>query len=110
MTVTVPPAYVSKVLKIVNLTWHGGRTTRKSFEVKEAETLADQLAHITNTAKWLKHLMSHVYTSLAASLKSNKLYLVCTNTHFREQIKQSKMEAIDETSKLERSFAQAETA
>ena len=110
MTTSIPPEYVSKVLDVINSTWHGGQPTRKSFQVKEAETLAGQLTHIANIAKWLKHLMSHVYSSLAASLKSNKAYLVCTNKHFREQIKRSKMEAIDETSELERSFAQAEAA
>jgi hypothetical protein len=107
MTVEPPPEYVAAVVKLLSNTWHPGRVT---FYLKEIETLAGQLQHIANTAKWLKHLMSHVYTSVAAALKGNKAFLVITNKHFREQLKIAKMQLVDDTSEMEASFAQAETS
>jgi hypothetical protein len=108
MTIGVPPEYIQKVLRLMDDHWI--KPKRKAFMVKEAETLAGQLAHIANSAPWLKHLMSHLYTSLAASLKGNKSFLVAKSKHFREQIKLAKMKTVDDVSELERSFAQAETS
>jgi hypothetical protein len=104
MTVETPPEYVEKVVKLLSSTWNHKRC---SFKLKEAETLAGQLAHISNTAPWLKHLMPHVYTSIMAGIKTNKVQLINTNKHFREQMKIAKNDAID---KMERTFAQSETA
>ena len=56
MTVSAPPEYIEKVVKLMETKW----IRRMAFEVKAAENLAGQLAHIGNTALWLKHLMSHL--------------------------------------------------
>lgn len=85
LTVETPKEFVSKVVKLLDTVWRpseSGKGARKSFMIKEAETLVGMLGHISNTAPWLKHLMSHLYTSIAAALKSNTSYLVCTNKHF----------------------------
>ena len=110
MTVETPPEFIAKVVKLLNTTWRGGTNGRKSFKLKEAEILAGLLIHVSNTALWLKHLMSHVFTSIAAALKGNTSYLICTNKHFREQIKLAKSEALTETEEMHKTFAQAETA
>ena len=107
MTIMPPPEYVHKVVKLMENKWNKGRL---SFEIKEAETLAGQLAHIANTALWLKHLMAHLYTSIAAALKTNKSYLISTNKHFTAQIKLAKQSAFDEEEELRKSFAQSESA
>ncbi len=54
--------------------------------------------------------MSHIFTSIAAALKNNTSYLICTNKHFREQIKLAKSEALNEKDEMHKTFAQAETA
>lgn len=106
------PEFISKVVVLLNTTWRDGshEERRKSFTLKEAETLAGQLNHISNSCMWLKHLMSHVYTSMAAAMKQNLAFLTCTNKHFRAQIKQAKLAVVDEKSRLEATFAQAETS
>jgi hypothetical protein len=107
MTIETPPDFISKVVTMLHTTWG---PHRKSFTVREAEVLAGQLNHISNTAPWLKHIMAHLYKSIAAALGSNKASLVSTNRHFREQIQLAKANAIVEASPLEVSFAQSETA
>jgi hypothetical protein len=42
-----------------------------SFMVLEAETLAGQLEHASFATPWLKHLMPHVFQSLAVALQLN---------------------------------------
>ena len=106
MTIETPSEFIRNVSKLMTTTW--GKH-RKSFTIKEAETLTGLLGHISNTAPWLKHLMSHLYTSISAALGSNTSYLICTNKSFREQIKIAKGKAI-ESNEMEKSFAQAEMA
>jgi hypothetical protein len=106
MTVMAPPEYIQKVVKLIEDKW----LRRKSFEVLAAETLVGQLAHIGNSALWLKHLLSHLYTSIAVALKTNKSYLICTNKQFRLQIKRAKQAAYDDESTMRKSFAQSESA
>ncbi len=110
MTIETPSEFIAKVVKLLETTWRGGKNGRKSFLIKEAENLAGLLGHISNTAPWLKHLMSQVYTSILYALKNNTSYLIGTNKHFREQLKIAKTEAFDEKGEMEKSFAQAETA
>ncbi|KAL7531340.1 hypothetical protein ACHAWF_007337, partial [Thalassiosira exigua] len=62
MTIGPPHDYVQQVVQLIKKTWHKGRL---GFLVSEAETLAGQLGHIATTVPWLRHLMSHVYTSIA---------------------------------------------
>ena len=87
MTLGVPSEYIEKVIKLVNDHWF--KPNLKSFKVKEAEILAGQLAHITNIAPWINHLMPHVYTLIAVSLRTNCVYLSCTSKQFKEQIKRA---------------------
>ena len=81
MTIETPEEFRAKVEKLVLDTWHLGC---QGFFIKETETLTGQLEHSRNSAPWLKHLMSHIYTLTAYTLKSNRSYLICTNKHLRE--------------------------
>ncbi|KAL7523311.1 hypothetical protein ACHAXR_000887, partial [Thalassiosira sp. AJA248-18] len=87
MTIGVPSEYILKVANLMTTTW--GKQ-RRSFIVKEAEMLVGQLAHISNCAPWLKHILSHIYTSIAFALGNNTSFLICTNKSFREQMKIAK--------------------
>jgi hypothetical protein len=102
MTIGVPADYLVKVNKLLSTTWND----RKSFFVNEAEILVGQLAHISNTALWLKHLMAHLYTSISAAIGSNTAILIATNKHFREQLRVARESDND----MEKSFAQSESA
>ena len=82
MTVGVPPEYIEKVLNLMENTWF--KPKRMTFAVKEAETLAGQLAHIANSTPWLRRIIPHLYTFIAASLKGNRVWMVATNKQFRE--------------------------
>ena len=63
---------------------------RRSFTVLEAETLAGQLGHASFAAPWLKHIMPHVYQSLASALRVNRAHLISTSQSFRYALKQIK--------------------
>ena len=106
MTIQTPCEFIDKVAKLIKSTWN---PRRLSFAVKEIETLTGQLGHIANSAPWLKHLLSHLYTSIAFALKSNQSYLICTNKHFRDQLKTAKGEFAD-VDEMHRTFAQSEIA
>ena len=88
MTVGVPPEYIEKVLNLMENTWF--KPKRMTFAVKEAETLAGQLAHIANSTPWLSHIMPHLYMSIADGLKGNQVWIVATNKQFCEQIKKTR--------------------
>ena len=56
----------------------------------EAETLAGQLGHVSFASPWLKHLMPHIYQSLAAALKLNHSHLISSSASFCFALKQIK--------------------
>jgi len=76
MKIQAPPDYIAQVVKLMTNTWHKGR---KSFTLKEAETLTGLLNQITQGAPWLKHMVLHMCTSISHALGSNTSYLICTN-------------------------------
>ena len=78
----------------------------------EAKTLAGQLTHVSFTAPWLKHIMPHVYQSLASSLRVNRAHLISTSKGFRlalKHIKQSRSLPPLQAARLS-SFYQADSA
>jgi hypothetical protein len=86
--------------------WHKGRW---SFTVPDIEPLIGHLNHAARTIKWLLHLMSHLYTSLAAAIGSNRQHLMHSCKAFRETMKLIKAEPVTEQDELVSSFAAAET-
>lgn len=78
-----PPEFVARTLAQLNA-FHEGR---KAFTVKEMSTLVGLLGHIATTSRWLTHLLSHLYTSIASALKINQAHELTTNKKFREAMK-----------------------
>ena len=78
-----PPEFVARTLKHLGA-FHDGR---RAFTVKEMSTLVGLLGHIATTSKWLNHLLSHLYTSIASALKVNHAYEIQTNKAFRDALK-----------------------
>ena len=81
MTVSLPEAYISEVLDLLNSTWH---PSRRSFTVQEAQTLTGKLGHIAEGAHWVFHLLTHLYASIALALANNKHFLQQSSREFRD--------------------------
>lgn len=114
MTVETPPSYVRRTVINLQQHWH---EQRKSFTLKDIETLAGELCHISNTAPWLSHLLSHIYTSITAALKQSESHLVSTNKDFRQMLNKLKQHTFSgkqgsswSRATLEASYAASTTA
>ena len=107
MTVETPPEFIADVVRLIKDKWHKGR---KSFEIHELESLIGKLGHISDTAPWLRFLMSQLYTSSAAALKVNTAHLISTQKSFREALKVAKQKPSEQFPEHHISFAQSETA
>lgn len=83
MDVGPPPEFVARTLKQLEA-FHSGR---RAFTVKEMSTVVGLLGHIATTSKWLNHLLSHLYTSIASALKVNRAYEIQTSKAFRDAMK-----------------------
>ena len=78
-----PPEFVARTVSLLS-SFH---KNRKSFTVQEMSTLVGHLSHIATTSRWLTHLLSHLYISIASSLQVNKAHEISTNKAFRDAIK-----------------------
>jgi len=109
LTVDTPEEFLTPLRHHLQSTWG---PHRKSFSVLEAETLAGQLGHVSFAAPWLRHLMPHVYQSLAAALKLNRSHLILSSASFCFALKQIKHAASLPTTLATRlaSFYQADSA
>lgn len=83
LTVGIPDSYVAEVAELISTTWH---PSRKSFTVAEAQVLTGKLARLAEGAYWVFHLLSHLYTSLAAALAENKRFLMNSSSEFQRLI------------------------
>jgi hypothetical protein len=79
LTVGIPPDYVAEVLNLISTTWH---SHRHYFTVGEAQKLMGKLGHLTESAHWVFHLLTHLYASIAYALAENKRLLVDTSPEF----------------------------
>jgi hypothetical protein len=93
MMLESPPAYVHETTALMKKRWHRGRPC---FMINDLETLAGRLGFISETAPWLRFMMSHLYTSAAAALKISESHLLETNKDFRLMMKLLKGRAKDE--------------
>lgn len=87
MRVRTPVEYVCGTVNILAAHWH---PKRKTFELSEIETLTGRLGYIADTAPWLRYMMSHLYTSIAAALGESKAHLILTRKDFRDLLKKYK--------------------
>jgi len=83
MVVGPPPEFVARTLVQLGA-FHEGR---KAFTVQEMSTLVGHLGHIATTSRWLTHLLSHLYTSIASALQLNRAHEISSSKAFREAVK-----------------------
>ena len=76
LTVDTPEDFLTPLRHHLKSTWG---PHRKCFSVPDAETLAGLLGHVSFAAPWLRHLMPHVYQSLATALKLNRSHLISSS-------------------------------
>ena len=84
MRIETPPTYVHDTAKLICTRWH---SARQHFFISDIETLAGRLGHISETAPWLRFLMSHIYSSLTHSLGVACGHLISTRKDFRDMLK-----------------------
>ena len=103
LTVGPPQAFLDKTLQAIK-PYH---SARRSFQVRDLSELLGLLQHIANSSRWMQYILSHLYTSLAASLRCNKAHLINTSKDFRELLR-----SIDSSDAHphHRSFAQSQAA
>jgi hypothetical protein len=85
MDVGPPPEFLARTIQLIDA-FHEGR---KSFQLRDMSVLVGHLNHIATTSRWLTHLLSHLYTSLAHALADNKAYELHTNKSFREAVERA---------------------
>jgi len=78
MMVSTPDHFLSEVLCTLTH-WH---SKRKSFTLKEIESLVGKLNQVALSAPWLTHLLSHLYTSITAALHHTGAHLLHSSSAF----------------------------
>jgi hypothetical protein len=86
MMVGITPKYIQQVRDLLN-NWD---SNVRMFRVNDMQKLVGKLARLGNGAPWIFKLMSHLYTSLAYSLKNNKQLLEECSSKFKDLVKQIK--------------------
>jgi len=84
MTLSTPLEFIAEVQTSLTTTWG---PHRKSFTLREIETLVGKLNHMALAAPWLKFLMAQVYTSTASSLRCSEAHLIATSASFQADLK-----------------------
>jgi hypothetical protein len=84
LTVGITDEYLKQVRELLKCKWQH----RKYFRVSELQKLIGKLGRIGEGAPWIYKLMSHLYTSLAFSLKNNDTFLRESSSEFRSLINQ----------------------
>lgn len=79
MTVGITEEYKDQIRELL----HAWGPKRKHFKVHEIQKLVGKLARLGEGAPWIYKIMSHLYTSLAVALKSNKQLLEASSPEFR---------------------------
>jgi hypothetical protein len=84
MTVGIMPEYLQQVRDLLS-NWD---SKERFFKVGDMQKLVRKLARLGKGAPWIFKLMSHLYTSLAYTLKNNKKLLENCSLEFRNLINQ----------------------
>ncbi len=72
MMIGITKEYREQVQVMLNTNW---TSKRKLFQVHDMQKLIGKIAQLGEGAPWIFKLMSHIYTSLAFALQSNKALL-----------------------------------
>jgi hypothetical protein len=84
LTVGLTDEYIGQVRELLKL-WD---PDRQFFKVKDMQKLVGKLAHLGEGAPWIFKLMSHLYTSLEFTLKTNTELLQESSRGFRDLVNQ----------------------
>ncbi len=84
MTVGITDKYIQQIRDLLNL-WD---PNCRLFKGKDMQNLIQKLAQLGEGAPWVFKLMSHLYTSLAYTLKNNTQLLKKGSNGFRELCEQ----------------------
>ena len=87
-----------------------GSASHLSSQTLSIERVVGKLNHPANIVPWLKHLMGHLYTSLAAALGQSKCHLIKSSRAFRNLLELITREPSTEEEALISSFATAQAA
>jgi hypothetical protein len=87
LSVAITADYRRGVLDLINSTWHVGR---HQFKINEIEKLLGKLARLAKGARWIHHLMSHMYTSVTYALSESKNFLARSSREFKELVHEIK--------------------
>ena len=107
MTVSVPLSYLDQVRLLLRSHWH---IHRKRFTVNEAAVLCGKIGHMAEVVPAIYHLLTHMFTSIAAALNKNKKYLALTSKTFREAMKEAARSIESENDLKQVSFARGKVA
>ncbi len=86
MTVGITPEYLQQIRDLLS-NWD---SNKRFFKVGNMQKLVGKLARLGKDAPWIFKLMSHLYTSLAYAMKSNKKLLETCSQELRDLINQIK--------------------
>jgi hypothetical protein len=86
MMVGITLEYIQQVRDLLN-NWD---SNARMFRVNNMQKLVGKLARLGKGTPWIFKLMSHLYTSLAYSLKNNKQLLEECSSEFKDLVKQIK--------------------
>jgi hypothetical protein len=84
MIISPPSEFISDVLKSLSTTW---ASHRKSFRLREIETLVGKLNHIVISAPWSKFIMGQLCVSVASALCVSEAHLITSSAAFREIVR-----------------------
>ena len=86
---------------------------RKAFTVAEMTELVGLLGYIAASSRWLRHILSHLYTSITSALQINQAHLIHSSAKFRAAVKTARASDTITTAappSSEKTFAQSYVA
>jgi len=83
MTKGTTPEYRDDVRDILENDWP---QTRTHFTAKDAQKLVGKLARLAKGARWVFHILSHMYDQIAVALAANKRFLAASSKEFRQLV------------------------
>jgi hypothetical protein len=72
--------YRTGVISLLDSAWPSSRT---HFTAREAQELVGKIARLAKGARWVYHILSHMYDQIALALSSNKKLLYSSSQQFR---------------------------
>jgi hypothetical protein len=85
MMMGITKEYPKQVQVMLNTNW---TSKRKLFQARDMQKLIGKIARLGKGAPWIFKLMSHIYTSLAFALQSNKALLEVSLDKFKLLVSQ----------------------